>query len=168
MLGPYGHRYPFDGYPGPRVDWLRYVTTHWVGPLAQGARSDPAAQWPEFTVWDGPVREPDPSPDYTDEGRWVAEDHEWMSRSKPETYYLGPTLAPTPPPPGCTIPSALDLSAVGAPLNIGTALIETSSFGSAANPDLPRDQTADDKQAITFDSAPLSTDLECSGTRRCG
>ena len=31
-----------------------------------------------------------------------------------------------------------------------------------------RDQTADDKQAITFDSAPLSTDLECSGTRRCG
>ena len=163
MLGPYGHRYPFDGYPGPRVDWLRYVTTHWWDRWLKGARPDPVAQWPEFTVWMGQSREPDPSPDYTDEGRWVAEDHEWMGRSKPETYYLGPTLAPTPPPPGVHDSRALDLSAVGAPLNIGTALIETSSFGSAANPDLPRDQTADDKQAITFDSAPLSTDLECFG-----
>ena len=163
MIGPYGHRYPFGGSPGPRVDWLRYVTTHWWDRWLKGAQPDPGTQWPEFTVWMGQSREPDPLPDYTDDGRWVAEDHEWMGRSKPETYFLGPTLSPTPPPAGVTDSNAVALSAVGAPLNIGTAMLETSSFGAAGNPDLPRDQSEDDKKSITFDSSPLSEDLECFG-----
>jgi len=165
MLGPYGHRYPFDGYPGPRVDWLRYVTSHWWDRWLKGAKPDPATQLPQLTVWMGQSREPDPAPDYEDAGRWVSEDQDWMTRTTPRTYYLGSAgaLSDAPPTPGKLASSASDFSAVGAPLNIGTALLETSSFGSAANSDLPRDQRDDDRQSMTFDSAPLAADLECFG-----
>ncbi len=29
IIGAWGHKYPFNGYPGPRVDWLDYIVTHW-------------------------------------------------------------------------------------------------------------------------------------------
>lgn len=165
MLGPYGHRYPFDGYPGPRVDWLRYVTSHWWDRWLKGTKPDPAAQLPQLTVWMGESREPDPLPDYDDTGRWVAEDQAWMSRTKPQTYFLGSdgVLSDATPAAGRVDSGATDLTGAGAPLNIGTALLETSSFGSAPNSDLPRDQSEDDRQSITFDSAPLAGDLECFG-----
>ena len=72
-------------------------------------------------------------------------------------------LSDAPPAAGTTDSSAVALSAVGAPLNIGTALLETSSFGSASNGDLPKDQAQDDRQSMSFDSAPLAGDLECFG-----
>jgi predicted acyl esterase len=28
LVGPWGHKYPFDGHPGPRIDWLQYIVTH--------------------------------------------------------------------------------------------------------------------------------------------
>jgi hypothetical protein len=41
LMGAWGHKYPFKGYPGPRVDWLNYVLAL-VGPLAQ--RQDTAGR----------------------------------------------------------------------------------------------------------------------------
>ena len=29
IIGAWGHKYPFNGYPGPRVDWLDYIVQHW-------------------------------------------------------------------------------------------------------------------------------------------
>lgn len=28
LLGPWGHKYPFGGYPGPRIPWLQCTVTH--------------------------------------------------------------------------------------------------------------------------------------------
>jgi hypothetical protein len=45
----------------------------------------------------------------------------------------------------------------------GTAALETSSWGSSGDPDLPGDETADDHRSIYLDSEPLPRDLECFG-----
>jgi predicted acyl esterase len=166
MLGPWGHRYPFDGYPGPRVDWLRYVVDHWWDRWLKGSQPDPKTQWPELTVWMGQSREPSSLPDYDDNGKWVAEDHNWMSRTKSQTLFLGPEheLAWKAVDLDSQKPSdSAALTVAGTPLTMGTSMLETSSFGAAGNGDLPGDQSTDDHQSIYFDSAPLAEDLECFG-----
>lgn len=167
MLGPWGHRYPFDAFPGPRIDWLRYVVSHWWDRWLKGSHPDPAAQWPELSVWLGESREPprDRVPDYNTTGRWVSEDHAWMSRMKPVSLYLGPNgeLSASSPVSGSQTDSAKALTVAGTPLTMGTSMLETSSFGHAGNDDLPGDQSADDRRSMCFDSAPLTEDVECFG-----
>ena len=80
ILGPWGHKYPFDGYPGPRVDWLRYIVPHWWDRCLKGETPDESSAWPQLSVWLGDSREPDRVPDYVDRGTWVAEDHDWQAR----------------------------------------------------------------------------------------
>ena len=76
LLGPWGHKYPFDGYPGPRIDWLDYIVTHWWDRWLKGRVPPPEQAWPELTVWLGESREPDRDrvPAHMDSGKWVAED----------------------------------------------------------------------------------------------
>ncbi|WP_421696248.1 CocE/NonD family hydrolase [Aestuariivirga sp.] len=165
MLGPYGHRYPFDGYPGPRVDWLRYVVDNWWDKWLRGKEPDPAKLWPELTLWLGNSREPESSPDFEDSGTWVAEDHDWMKRTKEKHFFLAPngSLLAEPPTAASSSTASVALAAAGTPLTMGTSMLETSSFGNSGNPDLPGDQTPDDNLSITFDSASLSQDLACYG-----
>ncbi len=166
VLGPWGHRYPFDGYPGPRVDWLRYVVSHWWDKWLKGSQPDPKSQWPELTVWMGESREPGSLPDYDDNGKWVAEDHTWMSRMKSRALFLGSNgeLSWNASKTGHQDSSSTKaMTVVGTPLTMGTSMLETSSFGAAGNSDLPGDQGPDDQQSISFDSAPLTDDLECFG-----
>ena len=165
MLGPYGHRYPFDGFPGPRVDWLNYVVDNWWDRWLRGKEPDPKALWPELTLWLGNSREPDTSPNFDDSGRWVAEDHDWTKRVKEKTFFLTAdgSLSPSAPKAGSTAAAPMALSVAGTPLAMGTSMLETSSFGAAFNADLPGDQTHDDQRSITFDTAPLEDDLTCYG-----
>lgn len=165
MLGPYGHRYPFDGAPGPRVDWLRYVVDNWWDRWLKGKPTDPSKQWPELTLWLGNSREPGTSPNFDDSGRWVAEDHEWMKRTREAIFFLTQdgTLSPTAPAEGSSNTAPRALAVAGTPLDLGTSMLETSSFGNASNDDLPGDQTVDDARSLTFDSAPLEEDLACFG-----
>lgn len=165
MLGPYGHRYPFDGAPGPRVDWLSYVVENWWDRWLKHKTPDPAKLLPEFTVWLGNSREPTLSPDFDDVGRWVAEDHDWVVRAQDEVFYLAPggALSRQAPADAGDSASPPALSVAGTPLDMGTAMLETSSFGNAANPDLPGDQAPDDALSITFDSPALAADMTCFG-----
>jgi predicted acyl esterase len=160
LLGPWGHKYPFSGYPGPRIDWLGYVVTHWWDRWLKGTVPDPKTSWPQLTVWLGESREPAPGrrPDYSEAGKWVAEDHAWMSRTQDHLFYLGPhhglSARPAPRPQQYVSSPAMTL---------GTSLLETSSFGECDNDDLAGDQSPDDRRAITFESPPLAQDLECFG-----
>jgi uncharacterized protein len=158
LLGPWGHKYPFDGYPGPRIDWLRYVVTHWWDRWLKGEHPDPDTTWPQLTVWLGSSREPSRLPDYTDKGKWVAEDHSWTDRVQEEMLYLRAkgVMSPRPATVGRAYVSRADLT-------LGTSLLETSSFGECGNDDLPGDQSHDDRRSIFFDSAALGDDLECFG-----
>jgi putative CocE/NonD family hydrolase len=158
ILGPWGHKYPFDGYPGPRVDWLRYIVPHWWDRYLKGKTPDEATAWPQLTVWLGDSREPDRVPDYVDRGSWVAEDHDWQSRTQPHTLYLGGahTLRAQP------LGDAEHVS-ISSDRLVGTGMLESTSWGECDNDDLPRDQRDTDRRSFFFDSAPLEADLPCFG-----
>lgn len=158
LLGPWGHKYPFDGYPGPRIDWLRYVVTHWWDRWLKGQQPDAGSTWPQLTAWLGESREPDPLPHYVETGKWVAEDHSWAGRVKEQVFFLGSNRRMSP------WPASTERECVSvAALTLGTSLLETSSFGDCDNNDLAADQSQDDRRSIFFDSDPLVGDLECFG-----
>jgi predicted acyl esterase len=81
-----------------------------------------------------------------------------MSRSKEEIFYLWPDhrLSPGSDPPPYRYVSNPDIM-------LGTAALETSSWGSSSDPDLPADEAADDHRSSYLDSDPLPRDLECFG-----
>jgi putative CocE/NonD family hydrolase len=158
LLGPWGHKYPFDGYPGPRIDWLRYITAHWWDRWLKGKQPQTEAELPQLTVWLGDSREPGRSTNFTDAGKWVAEDHTWTSRVKEESFYLSPDHRLS------RQPGSRPYVYVSNPeIMLGTAALETSSWGSCGNPDLPDDETSDDIRSVYLDSEPLSQDLDCFG-----
>jgi len=160
LIGPWGHKYPFDGYPGPRIDWLRYITTHWWDRWLKGKTPDPVTTWPPLTVWMGESREPptDREPHYVESGAWVAEDHHWMSRTRWRQFHLAADHRLSP-----RVPAVRQVYASRADITLGTSILETSSWGECTNDDLPGDQTADDQRAIAFTSAPLTADFACFG-----
>ncbi len=159
LLGPWGHKYPFDGYPGPRIDWLRHIVKSWWDRWLKG-RPDRGPRWPMLTVWLGESREPDADrvPDYVDVGRWVAEDHRWTARVEEITYALTADgrLSPEPVTTHGVLTSTPDVT-------LGTSMLETSSWGECSNDDLPADQAATDRRSLHFDGDPLLHDLECFG-----
>ncbi|HKU81717.1 MAG TPA: CocE/NonD family hydrolase, partial [Candidatus Tumulicola sp.] len=158
ILGPWGHKYPFDGYPGPRVDWLRYIVPHWWDRWLKGKTPDPATQWPQLAVWLGESREPSRLPDYVERGTWVAEDCQWESRVAPLTLHLAPRNALA-----RTAASAQQAYRATSAELVGTAMLESTSWGECENDDLPRDQRETDLRSLWFDSASLLDDLPCFG-----
>jgi predicted acyl esterase len=158
ILGPWGHKYPFDGYPGPRVDWLRYIVPHWWDRWLKGTTPDAAQAWPELAVWLGESREPSRVPDYVERGTWVAEDHAWPQRTKPRTLHLvaGNGLATKPSP-------QAQRYRISSETLVGTAMLESTSWGECENDDLPRDQRQTDRRSLYFDGPPLEADLSCFG-----
>jgi putative CocE/NonD family hydrolase len=159
ILGPWGHKYPFDGYPGPRVDWLRYIVPHWWDRYLKGKTPDESTAWPQLSLWLGDSREPDRVPDYVERGTWVAEDHDWQTRVQPHALYLGAahSLAAQPP---AARPQRYAISSDDL---VGTDMLESTSWGECDNDDLPRDQRDTDRRSLYFDSAPLEADLPCFG-----
>ncbi len=159
ILGPWGHKYPFDGYPGPRVDWLRYIVPHWWDRYLKGKTPDESSAWPQLSVWLGDSREPDRVPDYIDRGTWVAEDHDWQTRVRPYALYLGAAHSLS------AEPAAAHAQryAISSDRLVGTDMLESTSWGECDNDDLPRDQRDTDRRSLYFDSAPLPADLPCFG-----
>lgn len=158
IIGPWGHKYPFDGYPGPRIDWLRYSLVHWWDRWLKDKPGDAARAWPQMPVWLGKSREPDHSSCANEEGRWVAEDAGWRKRAAEKTLYLAPGQRLQDRPSTAAAQLKSDARIVD-----GTALPETSSWGECGNDDLAGDMSAADRASLTFDSAPLAADLDVFG-----
>ena len=156
LLGPWGHKYPFGGYPGPRIDWLRYIVTHWWDRWLKGKKPDPKTEWPQLPVWLGASKEPDKSACADEAGKWVAEDGQWLGRVREQVFYLGPRnhLGRTP---------AATTYLSPAPIVLATTMLETSSWGECENDDLPGDQASADRASLFFDSDPLPEDLDVFG-----
>jgi uncharacterized protein len=161
VLGPWGHKYPFDGFPGPHIEWLDYIVTHWWDRWLKGRALDPATERPQLMVWMGESRGPHRTPDYRERGRWVAEDWRWQQRIRPLELVLQPDRR-------------LAVRATAAQTGerwfhassgvlLGTDVLETSSWGECENPDLPGDQRTNDRRSLSFDTPPLAGDLACFG-----
>lgn len=172
LLGPWGHKYPFNAAPGPDLPWLQYSLTHFWDRWLKDRTPDPAAEWPQLPVWLSASREPSVSTCGDETGRWVSEDHAWKSRTRDEFLYLatGHALAAWP---------GAEHYEVGSARITGTTMLETSSWGECGNDDLPGDEGADDRHPtghhgrkqkehgppsrLQFDGQPLAADLDVFG-----
>jgi putative CocE/NonD family hydrolase len=162
IIGPWGHKYPFDGYPRPNVDWLSYIVTHWWDRWLKGTAPDPSKEWPELAVWLGKSREPSATgkPCYVEDGEWVSENSGWEGRVKDLFFYLDQAQLSELP------PTAHNSDNV--PLNpcVGLSMLETSSWGDKDSADLPGDQSKEDAGSLTFTGDELPEDLPCFGYPR--
>lgn len=153
LVGPWGHRYPHMGIPGPAIDFLQECTLwwdKWLKGIDNGVDREPMLRvWMQDSVT--------PTANYIQRpGRWVAES-EWPSPNIREQVLpvLPHRLGDVGQPPGdgsVTIQS---------PLAVGFFAGKWCSYG--AGPDLAHDQRRDDGGALVFESEPLREPLEILG-----
>ncbi len=156
LVGPWSHRYPHLGEPGPAIDWLNEELRwwdHWLKGADNGIMQEPRLQ----VFLQDHAR---PQAHYTQrEGRWIAEET-WPSRN------VAPTPLALTAGGGLTWGSdrAADdgtTLAIASPLWVG---LKGGKWCSYANPgDQPDDQRADDAGSLCFETAPLESDVEILG-----
>lgn len=154
LLGPWSHKYPHLGEPGPAIGFLQELVRwwdRWLKDVDNDVMDAPMMRaWMQDSV--------EPSTSYAQRpGRWVGE-NAWPSPSiVPLVRSLGPgrilgdgqEAGPTP----------LTLSS---PLSTGQYAGKWCSY--TAPPDLPYDQREEDGGSMVFDSDPLPERLEILGS----
>ncbi len=154
IVGPWGHKYPHNGVPGPAIGFLTETLRwwdHWLKGRDTGIMAEPMLRaYVQDSV--APASHYDMRP-----GRWVAEPA-WPSPNiRAETLFLHP--ARLEPRPG----EAVSL-AVSSPQTTGAAGGEWCPYGlGGLGPELPTDQRADDAWSLVFDGEPLAETLEILG-----
>ena len=156
LVGPWGHKYPHLGEPGPAIGFLQEMVRwfdHWLKGKDNGVDEDPALRaWMQDSV--------PPSTHYDFRpGRWVSED-QWPSPNIEQREFrmvrhrlLMPDeslsdLEPT-------------VDRMQSPLTLGLFAGKWCSY--AAAPDLPHDQREEDGGALLYTSRPLSEPLRILG-----
>ncbi|NIR76254.1 MAG: CocE/NonD family hydrolase, partial [Gammaproteobacteria bacterium] len=153
LIGPWSHKYPHLGVPGPAIGFLQEALRwwdHWLKGCDRGLMEEPMLRvWMQESV--------SPTAHYeTRPGRWVAE-AEWPSRRIDiRTYRLGSWRL---------VPDGggreeIPLS-IQSPLSVGLFAGKWCSY--AAPPDLPHDQREEDGGALIFETEPLAEPTEILG-----
>ncbi|MEU3932441.1 CocE/NonD family hydrolase [Streptomyces sp. NPDC029044] len=159
LIGPWSHKFPHLGEPGPAIGYLQELVRwwdHWLKGVDNGVMDGPMLlAWMQDSV--------PPSTSYEERpGRWVGEP-DWPSpHIRPETHPLTRH----------TIGPAQDATAVPAeggaamtvrsPLSVGQFAGKWASYN--APPDLPYDQREEDGGSLVFDSEPLTEPVEILGS----
>jgi uncharacterized protein len=156
IVGPWGHKYPQDGIPGPAIGFLQEAARWWNQWLREeptGVGDDPAMRlWLESSIT--PAGHVDEHP-----GRWIAF-ADW-----PE----GGAVAPTTwfPHDGHLLPTATTVehrTTVRSPVTTGISAGQWCAYGlGKIAPELPVDQRYDDAGSVVFDSATLTEPLHLVG-----
>lgn len=155
LIGPWSHKYPHLGEPGPAIGFLQEAVAwwdHWLkDETDNGAMSGPALSiWMQDTARPATTYEDRP-------GRWVGEPS-WPSPRIVESRYplgrhriLDPDAAAEPSTP----------LTVQSPLSVGQFAGKWCSYN--APPDMPYDQREEDGGSMIFDSEELTERLELLG-----
>ena len=153
LIGPWSHKYPHLGVPGPAIGFLQDALRwwdKWLKGIETGIMDEPMLRvWMQDSV-------PPTTYYHSRPGRWVAESS-WPSHHiETRKFALSPARIvpleePTPQTP-LTIQS---------PLSVGLFAGKWCSY--AAGPDLAHDQREEDGGALVFDSAPLEESIEILG-----
>ena len=155
LLGPWSHKYPHLGQPGPAIGFLQEVVRWWDRWL-KGVDND-VMEGPALRAW---MQESvPPSTAYSERpGRWVGE-RSWPSpnivvepRALGAERVLGEGETPDPD----------VVSTLSSPLSTGQHAGKWCSYN--APPDLPYDQREDDGGSMVFDSRPLTERVEILGS----
>lgn len=155
LIGPWGHKYPHHGIPGPPIGFLQELLRwwdYWLKGLDTGIMDEPILRfWMQDSV--------PPHHSYeTRPGWWTAEDTWPSSTVSPTRYPLchpGTIGAPE------THSETKEWMSLQSPLTLGMAAGKWCSY--AATPDLPGDQRREDGGALTFDTEPLDSPMEILG-----
>jgi len=153
LIGPWSHKYPHLGIPGPAIGFLQEALRwwdHWLKDEETGVMEEPMLRaWMQESV--RPTTHYEVRP-----GRWVGEPC-WPSPQVEDRRYA---LAP-----GRLAPADDEVPehplTVQSPLSVGLFAGKWCSF--TATPDLPHDQREEDGGALVFESAPLVEPLEILG-----
>jgi putative CocE/NonD family hydrolase len=153
LIGPWSHKYPHLGLPGPAIGFLQEAVRwwdRWLKGMDNGVEDEPMLRaWMQASM--------PPTASYkVRPGRWVAEG-EWPSpRIQERVYPLAPGRVFRPD--RAPVDKRRTLRS---PLSVGLFAGKWCSY--SATPDLPHDQRQEDGGALVFDSAPLPETLEILG-----
>ncbi len=153
LIGPWSHKYPHMGVPGPAINFLQEALRWWDTWLKDeetGIMDEPMLRvWIQDSV--------PPTTNYkTRPGRWVSEPSWPSPRLTERTFVFTPGWM-------VTEEEALPELAltIQSPLSVGLFAGKWCSF--SATPDLPHDQREEDGGSLTFDSPTLTEELEILG-----
>ncbi|QKV73105.1 CocE/NonD family hydrolase [Amycolatopsis sp. Hca4] len=154
LIGPWSHKYPHLGEPGPAIGYLQEVVKwwdHWLRGEENGVMDAPMlCTWLQESV--------PPSTSYEDRpGRWVGE-ATWPSpHVEPQVLPLARHRLARP---GETVPD--EALTVSSPLSVGQFSGKWASY--SAPPDLPYDQREEDGGSLVFDTDVLTERCEILGS----
>ncbi|WP_411149088.1 CocE/NonD family hydrolase [Streptomyces sp. A30] len=162
LIGPWSHKFPHLGEPGPAIGYLQEVVRwwdHWLKGVDNGVMDGPMLHtWMQDSV--------PPSTSYEERpGRWVAEPAWPSPYIRPVTYPLTRHRIGSPDPPSEeTAAGEGDGAAmtVRSPLSVGQFAGKWASYN--APPDLPYDQREEDGGSLVFETEPLTERLEILGS----
>ncbi|TDQ50251.1 CocE/NonD family hydrolase [Actinorugispora endophytica] len=154
LIGPWSHKYPHLGKPGPAIGFLQQVVRwwdRWLKDVDNDVMDEPMLRsWMQESM--------PPSTAYTERpGRWVGEPS-WPS---PHVVSQRRPLLPkrVAEPDEAVGPAELSLRS---PLSVGQFAGKWCSYN--APPDLPYDQREEDGGSMVFDSEPLTERCEILGS----
>lgn len=153
LVGPWSHKYPHFGEPGPPIGFLQEALrwwNHWLKDKDTGIRREPMIRaWVQDSV--------PPSTSYKERpGYWLGLDA-WPSPTIKEKIY---TLLPGILSEEHSTDESIEMN-ITSPLRLGLFGGKWCSYN--APPDLPGDQREEDGGALVFESPPLEYDLEIVG-----
>jgi len=155
IVGPWSHKYPHIGEPGPAIGFLQECVRFWDRWLK--GRDTGIDREPMLRAW---LQDSAPAvTSYTVRpGHWVGE-AEWPSpRVRDRVYHLAADQLVRP----AERPERRQATrAVQSPLSVGLYAGKWCSY--AAGPDLAHDQREEDGGSLTFTSAPLDEDIQVLG-----
>ena len=153
LIGPWSHKYPHLGRPGPAIGFLQEVVRwwdHWLKDVDNDVMDEPMLRiWMQESV--------PPSTAYADRpGRWVGEPS-WPSPNiHPDRHPLGRNRIA-----GIDEEVASEELTIESPLSVGQFAGKWCSYN--APPDLPYDQREEDGGSLVFDTEILEERWEILG-----
>lgn len=154
LVGPWGHKYPHMGGPGPTIDFLNECVRwwdHWLKGIDRGVDQDPMLRaWIQDSA--NPMLPKRP-------GRWVAEPT-WPGKQITHSVFRlsNAELIPE----DQWQPNNNAELSIRSPLSVGLFAGKWCSYAEAT--DLPWDQREEDGGALVFDTLPLENDIEILGS----
>ncbi|MEX2573893.1 MAG: CocE/NonD family hydrolase [Balneolaceae bacterium] len=156
LIGPWGHRYPHLGEPGPAIGFLQECLRwwdRWLKGIETGIMDEPMLRvWRQDSI--------PPVSRYTERsGRWIGEKI-WPSKRIRVTHY--PLSGDNKLIEGEDVPASKQIKKVQSPLSVGLFAGKWCSYG--GTPDLPGDQREEDGGSLIYETGPLSKTIEILGS----
>lgn len=161
LIGPWSHKLPHLGEPGPAIGYLQEVVRwwdHWLKGVENGVMEGPMIRaWMQESV--------PPSTAYQERpGRWVGEPS-WPSPHIEEVAHPlrdhRIVCAADDPPEAGGAEAAERVHTIQSPLSVGQFAGKWASYN--APPDLPYDQREEDGGSLVFETEPLAERVEILG-----